>query len=379
MPDNPSLDTLNAELERAGKMLDDCAGVIKDLDLDPRANIGHIGQALAAIFEIQFQICRERPDLTPTLLKPPPESHVYREMDVYRDRADLRAPIEAANEKSRRLRELVLAPEILVMPGAWDPLSAILFEYLGFQAIQGSSAAIAAVLGVRDGEVIARRDTTHATRLIAAAVSVPVNADGEAGYGGPDETAHTVHLMIRSGAAGMNLEDSIPSGPAAAGRGLASIPDQLEKIAAVMETRQAMGSEFFLNARVDAFAIMRDDRDAALGEAVKRGNAYAEAGADCIFFLGVSDRETIATLVKEVAAPVSVFAVADTPSVAELQELGVARISYGSAFQRAALAALKRFAEGIREPDGHAAMREVMSGRELQEMLRDRASPGSGR
>jgi 2-methylisocitrate lyase-like PEP mutase family enzyme len=280
--------------------------------------------------------------------------------------------VAAANQKSRRLRELVAAPEILVMPGAWDALSAILFEHLGFQAVQGSSAAIAATPGYGDGEVIDRKQTVAATRDIAAAVSVPVNADGEAGYGGPDETSATVRAFIDAGAAGMNLEDSIPSGPTAASRALAPIPDHLEKIAAVMETRRAMGSEFFLNARVDAFAIMRDDPKGALAEAIKRGTAYAEAGADCIFYLGVSDRDTIVTLVKEVAAPVSVFAVADTPSVAELQELGVARVSYGSAFQRAALAALKRFAEGIREPDGHASMREGMTGRELQEMLRRR-------
>src|SRR3990170_48531 len=90
----------------------------------------------------------------------------------------------AANEKSRRLRELVPAPEILVMPGAWDPLSAILFEHLGFEAIQGSSAAIAATMGYGDGEVVGRASTVAATRDIASAVSVPVNADGEAGYGG---------------------------------------------------------------------------------------------------------------------------------------------------------------------------------------------------
>jgi 2-methylisocitrate lyase-like PEP mutase family enzyme len=285
--------------------------------------------------------------------------------------------VAAANEKSRRLRELILAPEILVMPGAWDPLSAILFEHLGFQAIQGGSAAIAAMLGYPDGEVISREQTVEATRAIAAAVSVPVNADGEAGYGRPDETAVTVRGFVEAGAAGMNLEDSVPSGPTAAGRGLAPMPDQLEKIAAVMEAKRAMGSEFFLNARVDAFPVMLDDPKAAIAEAIKRGNAYAEAGADCIFFLGVSDRDTIATLVTEVAAPVSIFAVADTPTVADLQELGVARVSYGSAFQRAALAALKRFAEGIREPDGHASMREGMSGRELQELLRRREPPES--
>jgi 2-methylisocitrate lyase-like PEP mutase family enzyme len=281
--------------------------------------------------------------------------------------------IAVANEKSRRLRELVLAPEILVMPGAWDPLSAILFEHLGFEAIQGGSAAIAAMLGYPDGEVISREQTVEATRALAEAVSVPVNADGEAGYGGPEETATTVRAFIEAGAAGMNLEDSIPSGPTAAGRGLGPIPDHLEKIAAVMEAKRALGSEFFLNARVDAFAIMRDDPKAALAEAIKRGNAYAEAGGDCIFYLAVPDRATIATLVKEVGAPVSIFGTADTPSVAELQELGVARVSYGSAFHRAALAGLKRFAAHIREPDGHAMMREVMSGRELQEMLRGRA------
>ena len=277
-----------------------------------------------------------------------------------------------ANEKSRRLRELVVGPEILVMPGAWDALSAILFEHVGFQAVQGSSSAIAAAKGYRDGEVITRDQTVAATRDIAVAVSVPVNADGEAGYGGPSETAATVRAFVEAGAAGMNLEDSIPSGPTAAGRSLAAISDQREKIAAVMETKRAMGSEFFLNARVDAFAIMRDDLKAALDEAIQRGNAYAQAGADCIFYLGVSDRDAIGTLVKEVTAPVSIFAVADTPSVMELQDLGVARVSYGSAFLRVALAALKRFAEGIREPEGHRAMGDAMSGRDLQEILRQR-------
>jgi len=86
--------------------------------------------------------------------------------------------VATANEKSRRLRELVLAPEILVMPGAWDALTAILFEHLGFPAVQGSSAAIAAALGYPDGEITGRERTVDVTRQIASAVSVPVNADG---------------------------------------------------------------------------------------------------------------------------------------------------------------------------------------------------------
>src|SRR5919108_338288 len=159
MRDEPSLDSLNAELARASKMLNRCANVMKERDLLPRTNIRHIAEALVAIFEIQNDIYAQRPDLTPKHLDPPPVNEVYRQMAIYRDRPELRVPIEAANAKSRRLRELVVAPEILVMPGAWDSLSAILFEHLGFQAIQGSSAAIAATLGLRDGEVIDPRDT----------------------------------------------------------------------------------------------------------------------------------------------------------------------------------------------------------------------------
>jgi 2-methylisocitrate lyase-like PEP mutase family enzyme len=366
MPKRLSLETLNATLDRAAKTLDRCAGLIRDIDGIPNGNIRHIGDALASVFEIQFDIYKERPDLTPELLKAEPVTDVFRSWDVYRDRPDLRVTIDAANEKSRRLRELVLAPEILVMPGAWDALSALLFEHLGFQAIQGSSSAIAASLGYPDGEAIGRRATTAATDQIVSAVSIPVNADGERGYGGPDETALTVHLLARGGAAGMNLEDSADAG---SGRHLVPISEQLEKIAAVMETKRALGSEFFLNARVDALAIMAGDPKAALEEAIRRGNAYAEAGADCIFFLNSGPRETIARLVQEVRAPVSVFAVPDTPSVNELQELGVARVSYGSAFLRVGVAALRRFATEVRESGTHTAMREALTGREMQELV----------
>jgi 2-methylisocitrate lyase-like PEP mutase family enzyme len=104
--------------------------------------------------------------------------------------------IAAANAKSQKLRELVRAPKILVMPGAYDVLSALLFEQLGFQAIQGTSGGIAAVLGYPDGEVISRDQTVAATGQIAAAVSVPVNADGERGYGDASQIGGTVRELI---------------------------------------------------------------------------------------------------------------------------------------------------------------------------------------
>ena len=251
--------------------------------------------------------------------------------------------LAVANEKSRRLRELIRAPEILVMPGAYDVLSALLFEQMGFKAIQGTSGGIAAVLGYPDGEVMSREQFLDVSGQFAQAVSVPFNADGEKGYGDEEGVRETVRALIARGVAGMNLEDA-----AAKGRGgLVEISQQLRKIKAVMETKRELGSEFFLNARVDAFHVITDDRERALDEAIRRGNAYAEAGGDCIFYLNLHAAAIIGKVVKEVKAPVSILAGPQSPSVRELQDLGLARVSYGSGFYKAAISGARRLAQEI--------------------------------
>jgi 2-methylisocitrate lyase-like PEP mutase family enzyme len=253
------------------------------------------------------------------------------------------AVIAAASEKSRKLRELVLAPEILVMPGAYDVLSAILFEQMGFKAIQGTSGGIAMALGYPDGEVMSRDLFVEVSGNFAGAVSVPFNADGERGYGDEAGVRDTVRALVARGVAGMNLEDGAAKGKG----GLVEIAEQLRKIKAVMETKRELGSEFFLNARVDAFHVMPDDPKRALHEAIHRGNAYAEAGGDCIFYLSLHSAETIGQVAKEVQAPISILAGPQSPSVKELQDLGVARVSYGSGFLKAAITGTKRLAEEI--------------------------------
>ena len=276
--------------------------------------------------------------------------------------------LAAANAKSRRLRELVRAPEILVMPGAYDVLSALLFEQLGFRAVQGTSGGIAAVLGYPDGEVISRERTVEITGQIAAAVSVPVNADGERGYGDAGEIGVMVRALVATGTAGMNLEDGAAVKKNEARR-LVDIAEQLEKIAAVMAAKRALGSEFFLNARVDSFMVMTDDPKRALAEAIRRGNLYAEAGADCIFFLHVSARETVRQLVREIKAPVSILAGLECPGVRELQELGVARVSYGAAFTRAAITEVKRLAVEIRDSGTITALKDAISSQEMRALV----------
>jgi 2-methylisocitrate lyase-like PEP mutase family enzyme len=278
------------------------------------------------------------------------------------------ATLEAANAKSRKLRELVRAPEILIMPGAYDVLSARLFEQMGFKAIQGTSGGIAAALGYPDGEVMSRDLFIELSGTFAAAVSVPFNADGERGYGDEAGVRDTVRALVARGVAGMNLEDG-----AAKGRGgLVELSQQLRKIAAVMQTKRELGSEFFLNARVDAFHVITDDPKQALDEAIRRGNEYAEAGGDCIFYLNLHSSETIKRVAKEVRAPISILAGPQSPSVKELQDLGVARVSYGSGFMKAAITGAKRLAQEIQQSGTVTALKDGVQTPEIATLIAGR-------
>jgi 2-methylisocitrate lyase-like PEP mutase family enzyme len=276
--------------------------------------------------------------------------------------------IERANARSRRLRELLLAPEILVMPGAFDVLSARLFEAMGFPAIQGTSGGIAAAHGLYDEELLGREGTVAIYREMAAAVRVPVNADGEKGYGGADAIPETVRQFVAAGVAGMNLEDSAHDAHGAPTT-LVPLDAQLAKIQAVMDTKRELGSEFFLNARIDVFGTVRTHAE-GMEEAIRRGNAYAQAGSDCIFILRPGDAEVIGTLVREIHAPLSILAGEDSPPVRELQAIGVARVSYGSSFARYAITAVQRLASELLETgDIRTLLRESMPRNELLGLL----------
>src|SRR5438874_2639068 len=271
------------------------------------------------------------------------------------------ATITAANAKSRKVRELIRAPEILVMPGAYDVLSALLFEQMGFKAIQGTSGGIAASLGYPDGEAMSREQFIEMSGHFATAVSVPFNADGERGYGDENGVGATVRALVARGVAGMNLEDGAAKGKG----GLVELSQQLRKIKTVMDAKRELGSEFFLNARVDAFHVFTDDPKKALDEAIRRGNAYAEAGGDCVFYLGLHSSEIIGRVAKEVKAPISILAGPQSPSVSELQDLGVARVSYGSSFLKAAIGAVRRLALELQQKGTVTALKDGLQTPEI--------------
>ena len=279
--------------------------------------------------------------------------------------------IQSANAKSRRLRQLLHDPKILVMPGAWDALSARLFESLGYPAIQGTSGGIAASYGLYDEELLGRDRTASIYREMAASVEVPVNADGEKGYGGADDMADTVRAFVAAGVAGMNLEDS-DYHPHGAPMTLVPMDRQLEKIRAMMEAKKALGSEFFLNARVDVFGTVRTPQE-GMDDVIRRGNAYAEAGADCIFIFRPPDADLLRTLVREIHAPLSILAGETSPPVPELQEIGIARVSYGSSFARYAITAAQDMAAKLLAEGNISEMiRGSMPRPDYLELLSDR-------
>jgi 2-methylisocitrate lyase-like PEP mutase family enzyme len=242
---------------------------------------------------------------------------------------------------------------VLVLPNAWDVASARILEEVGFSAIATTSAGIAFSLGYPDGQRISRAEMTARIGRIARAVKVPITADIEWGYGSTaEEIARTTREVIEAGAVGMNLEDT--SGRA--DQPLLPLDLVLEKIKAVRETAAALRVPLVLNARTDVYLLEGENPDADYGETVRRLVAFRDAGADCVFAPGLKDARTIGRLVKDVACPVNILAVPGTPSISELEKLGVARVSVGSGFMRATLGALRGMAEELKNSGTYSAL-----------------------
>jgi len=221
--------------------------------------------------------------------------------------------------RADEFRAMHHGPPLLVLPNAWDVASACAFEAVaGCRAIATSSAAVARSLGFEDGEQTPVDEMLRVVERIAAAVAVPVTADLEAGYGDAPATAARALAM---GAAGMNFEDS---------RGGRQLPldEQVEAIRAV----RAAAPELVLNARVDTFLVGGGD----VADAVERGNAYLDAGADCVYPI-TAPLDVVDVLAARIRGPLNVLVAPSNPPLDALARLGVARVTFGSGLARVAL------------------------------------------
>ena len=273
--------------------------------------------------------------------------------------------LEGQRRKANRLRELHAAPEILVLLNTPDAGSARVVEAAGFPAIATSSAGVAWLLGYPDGERIEREEMFVMVHRIARAVSVPVTADAEGGYGrAPEAVAETIRLAVESQAVGVNLEDSSRD----ADRPLLDATLAVERVRAARESAGAAGVPVVINARTDGFLRCEPGRE-TLAEAVRRGNLFLEAGADSVFVPGTTDRETIGLLVAELDGPLNILANPQAPPVRELEALGVARVSVGGLCSLAAMALFRSAAEELRQSGTYGFAGRALLHRNMDELL----------
>ncbi|HEY7463471.1 MAG TPA: isocitrate lyase/phosphoenolpyruvate mutase family protein [Candidatus Limnocylindria bacterium] len=250
---------------------------------------------------------------------------------------------------AEQLLSLHHGPRPLILPNAWDVASALAVQRAGAAAIATTSSGVAESLGYPDGEAIPPGEMFAAVARIAVAVSVPVTADVEAGYGLPYEAL--VSRLLRAGAVGLNLEDTDRSGDAPR---LGDRDKAAERIGSIRRAADAAGVHVVINARVDSFLRGSGVPDERLEDALKRGIAYREAGADCVYPIWLTDADAIARLVRELAAPVNVLLRPGAPSVGDLEAMGVRRISVGAGLAHHTMARTEQVARQLIEGDGSA-------------------------
>ena len=258
-------------------------------------------------------------------------------------------------------------PNVLVLANVWDVAGACIVEAAGAKALATSSAAVAFALGYPDGQQISAREMLEVVSRIADAVKIPVSADLEAGYSSSaKDIEQLVADLIAAGSVGLNLEDGMGNSQ------LFPLEQQLRKIEAVRNAAERAGVHVVLNARTDVYLDEVGEPAGRFDEVVRRGRAFAKAGADCVFIPGLYEAATIGRAVKEIGAPINILAHIKAPTVKELKKLGVARLSIGSGGGRAAWGVLREVAREVLERGTYSFLLDAPSHGEMNKLLAGR-------
>ncbi len=261
-----------------------------------------------------------------------------------------------AHERAERFRTLHEGPEILLLPGVWDVVSARIFAAEGFPALGTTSAGICWSVGREHGWPA----FLEASKRIADSVPIPVSFDIESGFSDQLEgiVGH-VSQVIDAGACGINIEDGFADGT------LVDPQRHVERLEAIRTLCKDRDYPLFINARTDVFLGGSED----LGEAIDRCNRYVDAGADGVFVPGLMNGSDIAEIAKEVAVPVNIYALPGVPSPAMLLQMGARRISLGCGPQQSALAHVRSLARSLKDHGDYRAFTDNWMSYEDAEQL----------
>ena len=241
-------------------------------------------------------------------------------------------------EKAEAFKSLHVKGTPVILYNIWDAGSARTLEQAGAKAIATGSWSVAAAHGFEDGEKIPLPLVLTNTKRIVDSVALPVTLDFETGYATDlPGLKENIRNVIAAGAIGINFEDRIIES-----KELQTIEDQSARVTAIREAAEETSIPLFINARTDVFlkTYPAQHNEDELDEALRRAEAYAEAGASGLFAPGLRDPELIEKLCERSPLPVNILVLPDTPPTKKMAELGVARISYGAAPYRQMSAAL---------------------------------------
>lgn len=273
------------------------------------------------------------------------------------------------NDRAAIFHQLHHSGTPLLLPNIWDPLGAALLQGAGLPAVATSSSAMALSNGYRDGQKLPFEDLLRILRRITDTVQVPVSADIERGYATTDaQLADHIKQLVDTGIVGINYEDSMPGAP-----GMVPMEQQAKSIAAIRKAADAAGVNLFINARVDVYikgGAMADGEK--LAEAIRRGKAYKEAGANGLYPILLLDPVHMETLLQDVGLPLNITMVPGIPDLAVLKAIKVARVSMASGFLRHTAFSMFVLVEQILHGAAWAeALRAAVSTEQLNTLIPD--------
>ncbi|OBQ45889.1 isocitrate lyase/PEP mutase family protein [Halodesulfovibrio spirochaetisodalis] len=255
-------------------------------------------------------------------------------------------------EKAQLFQALHTDNSLFLLPNAWDPGSAVIYEKAGYKAVATSNAGIAYSLGYAESEVLSLNELLSVVQKIVARISIPLAVDVLDGYGSScKEAVETVRKVINAGAVGISIADTTSYSTSHENFSVEETKTHIKKLSSILKLKEDLDVPFTITARTYAYLQTHGSERTRLEATIERANCYAAAGADCILIPGAVEKTTIASLTAAIAAPVSFLASPIFNNIEQLQDMGVRKLILGSAPARASYHTLITFAEKVSQHD----------------------------